>query len=302
MLDSQWVNHPKLPLELLVPKQQQPAKKSHWFPRSRSLARTGAAGRERNIELCNLTPIPCNTKRASSIFADNFLCPIDMPTADETFAADVAAAAAAAAAAQASAVSNASGKNHRKSIFSGTLKKKIGPMEDNEKGKMLFKNNRSNSSDIIKTIDGDIILMKNGGTNVATTTTTISAASSTATTTAATNVLYDQQQRASGGCDQSNPFDEEQGTFVILPTCTNDLSHLHQMEIEARLILHKLGITSELLCRSIDSGPRSDIIGAYRIIMHRLQKQAWLNKQTDLLAKEEAAAVKPKNNRTCAIL
>lgn len=292
MLESQWVNHPKLPLlDLSVSKQ--PAKKSHWFPRSRSLAR---AGRERHIEMTNLTPIPCNTKRASSIFADNFLCPIDMTIADETlFAADVVAAATSTIGTTATTnLTTIVGKNHRKSLFSGTLKKKIGPMEENEKGKM-FKN-RSNSSDI-KSIDGGggdhMIVIKNGGIITTAMTTT----SATITTT-----VYDQQQRASGGCDQSNPFDEEQGCFVILPTCTNDLSHLHQMEIEARLILHKLGITSELLCRSIDSGPRSDIIGAYRIIMHRLQKQAWLNKQTELLAKEEAAAVKPKNNRTCAIL
>lgn len=269
MLDSQWVNHPNLPLDLSVPKAA-PVKKTHWFPRGRSLGRTG---RDRHIEMSNLAPIPCNTKRASSIFADNFLCPIDMLTAEEQFIADANAAATAAAIAAA----NSSTKSHRKSLFSGTMKKKIGPMEEIEKGKM-FKN-RSSSSDI-KTIDGE--LLKNGGGGGTT--------------------VYDQQQRAIGACDQSNPFDEEQGSFVILPTCTNDLTHLHQMEIEARLILHKLGITSELLCRAIDSGPRSDIIGAYRIVMHRLQKQAWINKQTELLAKEEAAAIRPKSNRACAIL
>lgn len=250
MLASQWVNHPNLPLvdNVSVPKQ---SKKSHWFSRSRSIRRTG---RDRNIEMSNLAPIPCNTKRASSIFAENFLYPIDMPNEGDIIIPTE----------QIQTV-----KTQKRSLFSGSLKKKIGPMEDMEKSKMF--NRKNSSSNEIKAFDTSE--MKNGSCSLETKPYT----------------------------DQNNPYDEEQGTFIMAPTCTEDLTHLHHMEIEARFILQKLGISNDSLLRAIDSGPRSDIMGAYRIIIHRLQKQIWLNKQAELITNEEIAS-RPKSNRTCAIL
>lgn len=262
LLASQWVNHPALPMIDVTAVPKQTTKKSHWFPRGRSIRK---AARDRNLEMSNLTPIQCNTKRASSTFADNFLCPIDMPNQEEEVF-----------------VPEAVTKPHRKSIFSGTLKKKIGPMDDMEKGKMF---NRQSSNADIKSFESSDL--KNGQCNLETK--PHSMASSTSMI-----------------IDQNNPFNEEQGDFIMLPTCTEDLTNLHHLEIETRFILHKLGITNDLLLRAIDSGPRSEIIGAYRIIVHRLQKQLVLNKQADLMAKEEAAAAatasRPKSNRTCAIL
>lgn len=250
MLESQWVNHPNLPLDIPAVPTSKSTKKSHWFARGRNMRR---AGRDRHIEMSSMVPIQCNTKRASSIFADNFLCPIDMPNEEETIIPPPVEVIA---------------KNHRKSLFSGTLKKKIGPMEENERGQMF---NRTNTMEIKPmTMDGNDI--KNG------------------------NVLVDHHKLTMG-----DAFEEELGSFLITPTCTHDLTHLHHLEIETRLILHKLGITSDNLCRAIDSGPRSDIIGVYRIVMHRLQRQLWLNKQAELIAKEELP-VRQKNNRTCAIL
>lgn len=249
MLASQWVNHPNLPLiDAVAAANAKQSKKSHWFSRSRSIRRTG---RDRNIEMSNLAPIQCNTKRASSFFAENFLCPIDVPNEDEII------------------VPEAVPKQPRRSIFSGSLKKKIGPMDEMNRSRMFNRKGSSSTADI-KSLDA--LDLKNGSCSLETKPFT----------------------------DHNNPFDEEQGLFIMAPTCTDDLTNLHHMEIEARFILHKLGISSESLLRAIDSGPRSDIIGAYRIIVHRLQKQIWLNKQAEIVAKEEAA--RPKSNRTCAIL
>ncbi|KAJ6649240.1 Serine/threonine-protein kinase NIM1 [Pseudolycoriella hygida] len=126
LLMSQWVNHNHLLIELAQSKQQ----KNSWFPRRRKFTR------ERHIEMSNLAPIQCSTKRASSIYAENFLNPIDMPNIEElTISQPVVT------------------KSHRKSIFSGTLKKKIGPMEDGgEKGNMF---NRKQSTEI-KMIENDL--------------------------------------------------------------------------------------------------------------------------------------------------
>lgn len=66
---------------------------------------------------------------------------------------------------------------------------------------------------------------------------------------------------------------EEQSDFVMLPKNTLHLDGLNRLEIEARKKLEELGITEQMICDAIEAGPRSDIIGAYRIIVHRLQKQ-----------------------------
>lgn len=176
MLASQWVNHTNLSIDITQQKQQ----KTSWFPRRRKLTR------EKHIELSNLAPIQCSTKRASSIYAENFLFPIDMPNIEDlTISQPIVT------------------KSHRKSIFSGTLKKKIGPMEDSaEKGNMF---SRKNSLEI-KTIDSELL---NG-----------------------TNSSYRKQSTT----DHNNPFNEEQGTFIMTPTFTDDLTHLHHLEVEARLL------------------------------------------------------------------
>lgn len=239
LLSSQWVNLNILPIDITQPKQQ----KNSWFSRRRKLTR------DRHIEMSNVAPIQCSTKRASSIYAENFLNPIDMPNIEDlTISQPVVI------------------KSQRRSIFSGTLKKKIGPMEDGgEKGNMF---NRKNSLEI-KTIESELL---NG-----------------------MNSLHRKHST-----DHNNPFDEEQGNFIMAPTFTDDLTHLHHLEVEARLLLNKLGLTSEILCRAIDNGPRSEVIGIYRIVIHRLQKQLWQTKQAEIIANEEIA--RPKSNRTCAIL
>lgn len=215
-------------------------------------------GKDCSPDLNQLTTIQCNTKRANSVMVENFLNPIDNlsnQSNDEIIENNI--------------------QRSKRSIFSASLKKKIGPMEqEKERGNLNF--TKKNSHDLIKITTSDVSQNSNDSKKDS-----ISSIDSNKS-------------------ELTNEYDEEEGEFVMLPTCTSDLTHLHQMEIETRRILLNLGVTSEMLIRSVSSGPRSDIIGAYRIIINRIQKQALLAKQAELIAQEELN--KPKTNRTCAIL
>lgn len=96
--------------------------------------------------------------------------------------------------------------------------------------------------------------------------------------------------------------DEDQGNFVMNPTNTDDLTCINPLEAEARLILESLGITSAMLRRSIENGPRSEVIGAYRIVVHRLQKRILFPMQEDVTPFEPRFRESSKNDRKCAIL
>lgn len=166
-------------------------------------------------------------------------------------------------------------KPRRKSLFGNSLKKKIGPMEDKTKEK-LFKRHSIDG----KAVNADQI-----------------------------QTLRKMVECSSKKNSITNAFvveEEEQGKFIMSPSDTDVLTDLHPLEMEARKILDKLGITSETLRQSIESGPRSDIIGAYRIVVHRLQKQQLLTKTNELIAATSAEiepCSKPKSSsRSCAIL
>lgn len=167
-------------------------------------------------------------------------------------------------------------KPRRKSLFGNSLKKKIGPMEDKTKEKIFNRNGidgRAVNTDQIQTLRKTVECSSKKNS--------------------ITNALAEEE--------------EEEGDFIMSPTDTDVLTDLHPLEMEARQILDKLGITNEMLCRSIESGPRSDIIGAYRIVVHRLQKQQLMAKTNELIAAAAAdiePISKPKNisSRNCAIL
>jgi serine/threonine-protein kinase NIM1 len=65
--------------------------------------------------------------------------------------------------------------------------------------------------------------------------------------------------------------------FMMIPTRTQSdeglLSALDPLEIETRKIMKSLGITDDLLEKQIEHGPRSEVIGIYRIIIMRLKNQ-----------------------------
>lgn len=67
-----------------------------------------------------------------------------------------------------------------------------------------------------------------------------------------------------------NLVDEGHGNQVMYPSSNGQISPL---ESETRRLMEKLGISSDMLQKTMDKGPRSDILGIYRIIIHRLQKE-----------------------------
>uniref|UniRef100_A0A182SQF7 Protein kinase domain-containing protein n=1 Tax=Anopheles maculatus TaxID=74869 RepID=A0A182SQF7_9DIPT len=71
-------------------------------------------------------------------------------------------------------------------------------------------------------------------------------------------------------------IDEEHGRFMMYPTTavsSEGNRHLHPLEMETRRLMKAIGITGDMIARAVTNGPRSDIIGVYRIIMHRLQRE-----------------------------
>jgi len=103
-------------------------------------------------------------------------------------------------------------------------------------------------------------------------------------------------------CPLFKNYDAETGSCVMLPTNTEDLSQLGALEFEARQILAELGLSSEMLINARQSGPRSDIIGAYRIVVNRLQKQSWLARKHVEMALHSEPKAEKRIERSCCIL
>ncbi|XP_015602681.1 serine/threonine-protein kinase NIM1 isoform X2 [Cephus cinctus] len=59
---------------------------------------------------------------------------------------------------------------------------------------------------------------------------------------------------------------------LLLPTISGDQNQISTREKEARTKLEKLGIDSTLLAAHLPSGPRSSVIGTYRIVMYKLSR------------------------------
>lgn len=159
----------------------------------------------------------------------------------------------------------------RSSLFSANSKKKIGPIEVDGADRSKMKNGK------------DVEFLKE-----------TSFATPTPLKTNASGISLKSK------FEDGDILDEQKG-FVMLPTDINISKNVEEIESEARRILTTLGISDEMLLESVPSGPRSDIIGAYRIIVHRLQRQALLVKQAESIVIEEPT--KAKNTRkVCVIL
>ncbi|XP_031622989.1 serine/threonine-protein kinase NIM1, partial [Contarinia nasturtii] len=214
----------------------------------------------------NLVQLYFNTKRANSVLEENFLHPINILPAISNND-------------EASNVTDGQMKTRRRSIFGHSLKKKIGPMESKSN---LFNNHRMNGiEDKISISHSDQIQ-------------------------ALRRTVESSSKQNSISCGDDTIDDDEQGgDFVMAPTNTDSLDGLHPLEIEARTILQKVGITSEMLSLSIDSGPRSEIIGAYRIVIYRLQRRNFLSKQQEQLptpTEPKMPLTRQKSDKMCAIL
>lgn len=77
--------------------------------------------------------------------------------------------------------------------------------------------------------------------------------------------------------EDSNIESEDFDKYMMIPTRTERdeavLRGLTPLEQETRKIMRTLGIDDEVLEKHIEHGPRSEIIGIYRIIIMRLKTQ-----------------------------
>lgn len=267
ILSSQWINNQHITLESALVATTKPSKSNHKKKiHWFSRKRILQKNSDANQIDVNLVQLYFNTKRANSVLEENFLHPINVlpPTSLD----------------ESNTVPESQAKPRRRSIFGNTLKKKIGPME--EKGKSNLFNTRTNGID-----DKSMIAGCNEPIQIQALRKTVESCS---------------KQNSIPHVDDMD--DEEQGDFLMAPSNTHDLTHLHPLEIETRITLDKLGIDCDMLCRAIESGPRSEVIGAYRIVIHRLQRRKFLAKQNELLAINEPEPMnRPKtHDRLCAIL
>lgn len=262
---SQWINNQCITLESALNATAKPT------PKNRS-KKIHWFSRKRIISKsdlsqteANLVQLYFNTKRANSVLEENFLHPISTCTISTDESANV---------------TDGQTKPRRRSIFGSSLKKKIGPMEEKSKSNLF--NNRTNG------IEEKMSISHSDRIEIQALRRTVTESSS--------------KHNSITLADDTND-DEEQGDFIMAPTNTDCLDALHPLEIEARGILQKVGITSDMLCNAIDSGPRSEVIGAYRIVIYRLQRRKFITKQQqELPTPEPMPMIRQKSDKMCAIL
>lgn len=283
ILTSQWINNHYIKLESAFASTVKSttghrvnggSKKNRWFSRKRIIQKTDPSQTD-----TNLVQLYFNTKRANSVLEENFLHPINaLPSMSISTDGDSV---------NGGGVGTTDGghvkpQHRRRSIFGSSLKKRIGPIEEKNKSN-LFHNRTNGIDEKISTI---------------THSDQMHALRQTIETSSKHNSIT--------SCGDDPIDDEEQGEFIMAPTNTDCMDALHPLEIEARSILRKVGITNEMLCHAIDSGPRSDIIGIYRIVINRLQRRKILTRQQqqqqDQQNSEPLPMIQHKSDKMCAIL
>lgn len=115
--------------------------------------------------------------------------------------------------------------------------------------------------------------------------------------------------------DSERDFDK----FMMIPTRTHFDANLYKslepLEVETRKIMKNLGINDDVLEKNIEHGPRSEVIGIYRIIIMRLKTQKEqasivshqspvINDKLNNNHQQNSQKTKKKHNATqrCAIL
>lgn len=269
LLNSQFVTHPNLSMELIQQEinasLQTNAKKLRLFwTRSKSSRVERQHSLERYLETNNKPAISMNTKQSTNngLLISNFLQPIDLSSNCPDSQTN-------------SEHNNMISKNKlnknsmpRKSFLCGNLKKKVVPIEvDKEKESVnaYTSNGKADQWGAIVPLEDSCGLFKN--------------------------------------------YDLETGDFVMMPTRQNksngageDNCLLTALERETRQILSEFGINDEMLESACKNAPRSDIIGIYRIVLNRLQKQSWSTRKHVQLALQEMPKVEKKIERSCCIL
>lgn len=309
LLKSQFITHPNLSLELL---QQELAansasrntlkKSSFWLrPKSSRQSVRRQHSLERYLEMSSKPPIAMNTKQTSDnrLFVSNFLQPIELTAAHG----EVGGVALPETPSQhqqnhttternplCKDKSTGNGTPHRSFLCSTLKKKKVVPV-DLEKDKESV-NGYANSN-------GTADHHQQWGALVPT--------------------CSSAKPPAEETCNLFKNYDLETGHFIMMPSrrakmnMTNDKDvgdavdevagmPLTPLEQEARKILLELGINDQMLEEAKPMAPRSDIIGVYRIVINRLQKQSWLTRKHVQLALQEMPKVEKKIERSCCIL
>lgn len=268
ILSSQWVENQHITLESALAPSLKATSKGHT-KKIHWFSRKRVV--HRNIDSsqadAHLLHLHFNTNRANSILDPKFLHPIIILPAVVND--------------ELNATPEKQPKTKRRSLLATSLKKKIGPMEDRNKTNS-FESRMVNPVDertLIANLEQNQILIRP----------TVSESINNITS------------NIDDGID-----DEEQGDFIMTPTDTDDLSFVHPLEREARQILEKIGFTNEMLCRAIESGPRSDAMGAYRIVINRLQKQKLASKQEEMCTMSEPSiphrSKEKEEKQRCSIL
>lgn len=288
ILTSQWINNHHIKLESAFASTVKStgghlingsSKKNRWFSRKRIIQKTDPSQTD-----TNLVQLYFNTKRANSVLEENFLHPINaIPSMSISTDGD--------------SVNGGSGggtidggghvksQRQRRSFFGNSLKKRIGPIEEKNKSN-LFKQSNGIDEKISTITHSD----------------QMHALRQTIETSSKHNSIT--SGSGCGGSGDDAIDDEEQGDFIMAPTNTDCMDTLHPLEIEARSILQKIGITNEMLCHAIESGPRSDVIGAYRIVINRLQRRKIMTRQQlhDQQNSDPLPMIQHKSDKMCAIL
>lgn len=241
---------------------------------SSSQSGPGRGGGRRRVE--EVVPIACSTKRSESVLDANYLFPIEEQSERRV---------------------NCSARREeeleegalkrsapRRSLFSFGVKTKIGPMDDLVvlkgggggvgvgvgEGQLLNNyttNNNNNHSPSHWARDQQQLPSTNNGTKVF------------------KGVGEEQQMKHSSSSMHADVIEgkvEEVGTiaggvsedFEMAPTfVTGSHSCPDQVETEALRLLNNWGISNEMLSDAVASGARNELMGIYRIVVHRLQMQ-----------------------------
>lgn len=280
IIASQWINNHFIKLESAISSKMKStgghhvnggSKKHRWFSRKRIIQKTDPSQTD-----ANLVQLYFNTKRANSVLDENFLHPINalpsmsISTDDSVNGNDGG---------HVKPQQQQQPQRQRRSIFGSSLKKRIGPIEEKNKSN-LFKSNG---------IDEKISSITHSDQ--------LHALRQTIETSSKHNSI------TSGSVDDAID-EEEQGDFIMAPSHSECTDGMHPLEIEARAVLQKVGITHEMLCHAIESGPRSDIIGAYRIVINRLQRRKIMTRQQqqDQQNSDALPIIQHKSDKMCAIL
>lgn len=211
-------------------------------------------------------PVACTTKRTGSVLGGSYLFPLRL-NADGTMSCtkdgDDYGTAISPNAATINTVTMAP-KKHRRSIFGPNLKKKIGPMEltlhtsrpgmeaDSQNNNNHIANNNNNNNN--STLDNCYLdsSMDDG-------------------TKKKLSLLE------SSSLEQSlfgQDFEMMPTSFLSSAKRVEGTAAIpHPLELEALKTLNNWGITEEMLKQAASAGARNELIGIYRIIVHRLQMQ-----------------------------